>query len=241
LEEVRDTMDRTEALAARLGMPVPTILQAKEIIATATHEGLEELDAAVAPLTAKVIPALAWLQGGFYAYRARIAAHLDQPDEVLRCLGLLVPWLERAPAWTLGFPMLTSHAAEALWVLDRHDHLELIERALREKVIAPDFRGIMVDGRLALARLCALTGRQDEAISWFAKAREVLTEQGALPLLAIVDYDEALMYSRGNEPGDAEAAQTLLQPARAQFEAIGMNGWLRRADELAAQLKERLG
>ncbi len=241
LDDVRDTMERTETLAARLGMPVPTILQAKEVLATATDEGLEELLAAVAPLTARVIPALAWLQGSCYAWNARIAARIGQPDEALRCLGLLVPWLERAPAWTIGWPMISSHAAEALWVLERHDHLELIEATVREKVVAPDFRNPMVDGRLTLARLCALTGRQDEAISWFTKAREVLTEQGAGPLLAIVDYDEALMYFRANGPGDAEAAQTLVEPARAQFEAIGMSGWIRRADELAAQLKERLG
>jgi tetratricopeptide (TPR) repeat protein len=241
LDEVRDTMERTEALAARLGMSVPTVLQAKEILATATDEGLEELLAAVAPLTARVIPALAWLQGSFYAWTARIAARLGQPDEAMRCLGLLVPWLERAPAWTLGWPMITSHAAEALWIMERRDHLELIESTVREKVVAPDFRSPMVDGRLTLARLCALTGRYDEADSWFAKAREVLTEQGGRPLLAIADYDEALLYARRGEPGDAEAAQTLLQPARAQFEAIGMNGWIRRADELAAQLKERLG
>ncbi len=75
----------------------------------------------------------------------------------------------------------------------------------------------MVDGRLTLARLCALTGRHDEAVSWFAKAREVLTEQGASPLLAIVDYDEALMYCppegarrRRNGPGP------YLEPARAR-------------------------
>ena len=237
LDEARDALEHTEALAARLGMPVPTILQAKEVLATATDEGLEELLAAVAPLTARVIPAMAWLQGSFYAWSARIAARLGQPDEALRCLGLLVPWMERAPAWTLGWPMITSHAAEALWVMERHDHLELIEAAVREKVVAPDFRNPMVDGRLTLGRLCALTGRHDEAVSWFARAREVLTDQGAHPLLAIVDYDEALMYARQGGPGDAEAAQTLLQPARAQFEAIGMNGWVRRADELASHLK----
>jgi class 3 adenylate cyclase/tetratricopeptide (TPR) repeat protein len=240
-DEMRDAMEQTEALAARLGMPVPSILQAKETIALATDEGLEELAGAVTPLTAKVIPALAWLQGGFYAWITRIAARLGQTDEALRCLGLLAPWLERAPAWTVGFPLIASHAAEALWVLERLDHVELIEGALREKVVAPDFRSPMVDGRLALARLCALTGRHDEAASWFSKAREVLTEQGARPLLAIVDYDEALMYARRNEPGDAETARPLLEAARSQFESIGMNGWIRRADELAAQLKERLG
>jgi tetratricopeptide (TPR) repeat protein len=237
LDAVRDTIEQSEAFAARLGMPVPSILQAKECIATATDEGLEELAAAVAPLTAKVIPALAWLQGGFYAYIARISARLGQRDEALRCLGLLVPWLERAPAWTLGMPMMASHAAEALWVLERQDHLDLVERALREKVVAPDFRNAMVDGRLALARLCALTDRHDEALSWFAKAREALTEQGARPLLAITDYDEALMYTRRGGPGDAETAGLLLEQARAQFETIGMNGWIRRADELASHLK----
>ena len=132
---------------------------------------------------------------------------------------------------------MASHAAEALWVLDRLDHVELIEGALREKVIAPDFRPIMVDGRLALARLCALTDRQEEALSWFAQAREVLTEQSARPLLAIADYDEALMYARRNGPGDVGAAEPLLERARAQFETIGMDGWIRVADELASRLK----
>jgi tetratricopeptide (TPR) repeat protein len=237
---MRDSMEQTEALAARLGMSVPSILQAKEMIASATDERLEELVSAVAPLTAKVIPALAWLQGGFYGWIARLAARLGQPDEALRCLNLLVPWLERAPAWTLGFPMMSSHAAEALWVLERHDHLELVERALREKVVAPDFRNPMVDGRLALARVCALTGRYDEATSWFAKARAALSEQGARPLLAIVDYDEALMFVRRNEPGDLATARPLLDRTRAQFEAIGMRGWIRRADELGSQLKGAL-
>jgi hypothetical protein len=31
---------------------------------------------------------------------------------------------------------------------------------------------------------------------WFERAREVLDQQGARPLRAITDYDEALMYAR---------------------------------------------
>ena len=38
----------------------------------------------------------------------------------------------------------------------------IVEQALREKVIAPDFRDAMVDGRLALARLCALDKDRQE-------------------------------------------------------------------------------
>ena len=237
-DEMNDAIKQAEALEARLGMPVPLILQAKEVIATATDEGLEAIAAAAAPLTERVIPALAWLKGGLYAWSARIAARLGHPDEALRWLGLLVPWLERAPAWTISFPMMASHAAETLWVLERLDHLEVIEDALRDKVVIPDFRPQLVDGRLSLARLCALTGRHDEAVSWFARAREVLTEQGHRPLLAIADYDEALMYVRRRQPGDLDRVRPLLDAARRQFEEIGMTGWLRQAEELYRHLAD---
>ena len=55
----------------------------------------------------------------------------------------------------------------------------MIEAALRDKVLPGDFRFPMMDARLALARLCALDGRHDEASQWFAKARTVLDAQGA--------------------------------------------------------------
>ena len=96
-----------------------------------------------------------------------------------------------------------------------------------------------VDGRLALARLCALRGRWDEAADWFARARTVLEEQGARPLRAIADFDEALMFQRRGAPGDRERARALLDRARAQFEDIGMPGWLRRAAQLATTLEGR--
>ena len=131
---------------------------------------------------------------------------------------------------------MACDAAEALWVLRRFDHVELVKTTLREKVIAPDFRGPMVDGRLALARLCALQGCRDEALVWFAEARRVLGEQGARPLLAIAAYDEALMYVRQGDPGTRDQARSLLEIARDQFRAIGMTGWLRRADALGREL-----
>jgi len=80
---------------------------------------------------------------------------------------------------------------ESLWVLGRRDHVELLERNLRQKTLAPDFQLITVDARLALARLCALTGRFDEVREWFEKARHILDEPGAGPLRAITDLDEA--------------------------------------------------
>ena len=71
-------------------------------------------------------------------------------------LYLLVHWLERAPAWTIGFPLMACYATETLWLLGRLDHADVIERSLLEKVIRPNFRYAMVDGRLALARLHTL-------------------------------------------------------------------------------------
>jgi non-specific serine/threonine protein kinase len=90
----------------------------------------------------------------------------------------------------------------------------------------------MVDGRLALARLCAVQGRFNEAAEWFAKARTVLDGQGMRPLRAIADYDEGLMYVRRDAVGDCEHARPLLEAALRQFRALGMPGWIRRAEHL---------
>jgi tetratricopeptide (TPR) repeat protein len=236
LDEARHSRDEARALVARVGQPNFAALQAEEVIAIATDEGLEDLSAAVTPLLESKAPALAYAVGIGHAYLARASARLGREETMLRHLNLLGPWLERGPAWTVSMPTMACHAAEALWVTERLDHLDTIEAALRIKVVEPDFRCEMVDGRLALAQLCALTGRHDEAASWFAEARRVLDEQGALPLLAIADYDEALMYVRRGQPGDIDRARPVLDAARRQFEEIGMTGWTRRADELARRL-----
>jgi len=91
----------------------------------------------------------------------------------------------------------------------------------------------MRDGRLSLARLCALQGRYDEAVEWLNKSRVVLEQQGARPLRAIADFDEALMYARRAVPGDTERARPLLVAAIRQFESVGMTGWLHRARTLS--------
>ena len=236
LEEARHALDQAGALLARVGQPTFAAVQAEDALAAATDEGWENVVAMTAPLLDSKAPALAFALGLGHAYIVRSSARLGREETALRHLGLLAPWLERAPAWTVSFPTMACYAAEALWVTERLDQLDTIEISLRNKVIKPDFRCEMVDGRLALARLCALTGRADEAASWFAHARRVLDEQGALPLLAITDYDEALMNVRLGEPGGLARARPLLDSARHQFEEIGMTGWLRRADQLARRL-----
>jgi hypothetical protein len=84
--------------------------------------------------------------------------------------------------------------------------------------------------------LCGLQGRCEEAAAWFAKARVILDEQGALPVRARADLYEARMYVRRDAPGDRERAATLLHAALEQFRSIGMTGWARQAEAIVAQL-----
>ncbi|HBZ71910.1 MAG TPA: hypothetical protein DEP35_20165, partial [Deltaproteobacteria bacterium] len=59
--------------------------------------------------------------------------------------------------WAFCYTMMVCLVIETLWILERHDHADVLERNLREKTLAPDFRHPLTDARLALARLCALT------------------------------------------------------------------------------------
>jgi class 3 adenylate cyclase len=166
------------------------------------------------------------------AAAACVYAHEARNADALQALAGVLPAIERAVGSAVNYTLVICLAADTLWTLERTDHIEIIERNLRAKTIAPDFRYQHVDGRLSLARLCALQGRQDEAVEWFAKARAVLDEQGARPLRAITDFDEALMYARRGASGDRERTLRLLDLAVPQFEAIGMSGWIRRSEDL---------
>jgi len=236
LAEGRRSMERAKELADRLGAPVPTIIFSEQLLCSVLDEGWEHIEPTFSFLASSDNPALAWTRGIAYAGQAHTAAHLGQPDVAVLAIRCLAPWLERAPAWAVGYPMMACGPAEALWMLERFDHGDVIERALRQKVLPADFR-FLVDGNLALARLCALTDRHDEAERWFDEARRRLDEEGSRPLRAVCDFDEALMYARRGGAGDSDRARPLLAAARRQFEDIGMTGWIRRVEELEPQLK----
>jgi class 3 adenylate cyclase/tetratricopeptide (TPR) repeat protein len=237
----RAAYERAAALASRLPGPLPPllfVLGARFEMCAALDEGLEEAAVAVAELMSSGAIDNRWAEAPFRAGAALIAARLGRVDDALGLLGTLPPALERG--WIVGnYTTIACTGAETLWLVERTDHLATIERAVRQNVVEPDFRYPNVDGRLALARLCALCGRWDEAAEWFARARTVLEEQGARPLRAITDFDEALMYQRRGALGDRERARALLDRARTQFEDIGMSGWLRRTAQLATTLEAR--
>lgn len=238
--EAQKAYERGEALGARLTGPSPQALQlgaARYEMAAARIDDVREEDIAlVEGLVGQPAAEDNWALASIRAVAAIVFARVERADEAVRLVAALMPALERAPGWAYNYPAMAFDAAYVLWLLERTDHIEVIERNLREKVIAPDFRYPMRDGRLALARLCALQGRYEEASDWFAQARTVLDEQGARPLRAIVDYDEALMYHRRGERGDQELAAPLLDAALQRFRELGMTGWIKRAEELQASL-----
>jgi tetratricopeptide (TPR) repeat protein len=177
-----------------------------------------------------------WATAALRTCAALCAAQLGRTDDALHWLAASLPAIERAPGSAINYPGLLSTATAALEALGRTDHIEILERNLREKWLQPDFRYVGADARLSLAMLCGLQGRPEEAAAWFAKARETLDEQGARPMRARADLYEARMYFRRAAPGDRERAAMLLNTALEQFRSLGMTGWARQAEAILAQL-----
>jgi DNA-binding SARP family transcriptional activator len=207
---------------------------AHDALTLATAEDWAGMQTVFDELASAEDPVLRWARAPMQAGCARTAAHRGQAEQAMAMLALPVRALSQAPAWTLNYTRTASDTAETLWVLGRCDHLHPVEAALRNKALPADFRFPMMDLRLSLARLCALDGRRDEAEHWFDEARLVLDEQEARPLRAIADFDQALMLTR---TGYDRAAGLRLTAAIGQFHRIGMTGWLRRARQLATQLR----
>src|SRR5262245_42278818 len=133
---------------------------------------------------------------------AYCAARLGRTEDALRWLASILPAIDRAPGWLA--PALLSHAAEALEELGHTDHIEIVERNVREKWLEPDVREVLLDASCTLAQLCGLQGKCEEAAELFAAARASFEKQGVLTRRAAVDFYEARMYLRGGAPGDRE-------------------------------------
>jgi class 3 adenylate cyclase/tetratricopeptide (TPR) repeat protein len=239
LEAARVSLERCAAMVSRLPGPSPhtqqlSIAQLELLMATGT--GLAPAAPVLEKWRRQAAPEANYARALMFAVGALAYAHAGRDDDAIDMIEKALPAIERAPAGELNLPGIACLAAWALWVLQRLDHVEAIERCLRERVVAPDHRCILQDGRVALGRVSALQGRYDDASGWFASARTVLEADGQRPLRAIVDYDEGLMYARRNDDGDRERALPLLNAAIRQFHEIGMDGWVRQAEASRAQL-----
>lgn len=204
---------------------------AEDCLAMALDTGWPERLARMLPLTRPDVPEHRWGIAPLHGITARVLARLGRPDQALPLLSRPVRALSMAPPWAPNYTRMACDVAETLWLLDRRDHLSVVEAALRESALPADFRFPLVDGRQALGRLCALDGRAQEARRWFAAARTVLEQQEAWPLRAVVDHDEALLHLRR---GDAAAARPWRAKADEAFLRLGMTGWSERLARAAS-------
>jgi hypothetical protein len=199
-------------------------------------EGFEALMPSYRAALAFDAPETRWVRPITRAGAACAAAMLGSAQEARAHLAGLDTALAVAPGWSPNYPATLHLAIATHWLLGEPEGTDVLERHLREKVLAPDFRHPHADARLSLARLCALTGRLDEASAWLAEARAVLDAQGARPLRALCDFDEGWMHLRAAAAGSAiarpDAGRAALERALPQLDAVGMPGWRRRAEAL---------
>src|SRR5205814_1708242 len=83
-----------------------------------------------------------------------------------------------------------------------------------------------------LARMAALEGDVGEARRRFADARTTLAARGQRALLPIADYEEARLLERTAPPEAAELVARALEELR----ALGMDPWIREAEQLRSKL-----
>jgi predicted ATPase len=231
--------DRAIAFSARLShpsFPLLNLMSVRSDFLIARNQGWDEIVTVPGfdELMANPPAEFKFFTAPGYAMSALAMAQNHQTEPAMQFIAMLPEALRRGAPWGFAYAMMACDAASTLWMLNRTEHLEVIEASVREKVLVPDFRCGMRDSRLSIARLCALTGRSEEASDWFMRARAVLEEDGWRPLRAITDYDEALMYIRRGSGGDVARARPLLDAAVAQFRALDMSGWVKSADALIA-------
>jgi class 3 adenylate cyclase len=231
-----ESSGEAEALAARVSSSPFVALQmagAPVDQALARGEGFGELLETTRGLGWDSAIENRWVLAAVAAFVACFSARAGRQGEAMEAIAANLTAIERAPGWALNYTFILHSSVDALWALGRADHAELLERNLREKTLAGDFRYPACDARLTLARLCALTGRVEEAEGWFEQARTVLEQQGARPLRAVADLDQASMYLRRGAAGDRARALALLERAIPRMRELEMTGWLRQAEALA--------
>lgn len=230
---------RSVELAERVGNPAFVAVQLSSAPFERVRvrgEGFEESMPLARALANRPTAETRWVLAPVFAANAYLAAEAGLRDESVKLGAAALPAIDRAPGWDRNYMFLIFWVAAAHWELEHAEHAALLERNLRDKSLVCDFRYANTDARLALAWMCALQGRFDEASDWFAEARVVLDEQGARPLRAITDFEEARMHARRGAEGDLGRALALLDAALPPFREIGMPGWERRALALRAQL-----
>ena len=122
-------------------------------------------------------------------------------------------------------------ALAAAWELGAAEHAKAGRQLLEGAAVAGLGGQPAGTLRLAQARLLGLAGDVDEAVALLADERPALQAGGLRPMLALADYDEALILAAAGGRRLTEAPP-LLDRAAQQFEVLGMTGWLARVHRL---------
>lgn len=195
--------------------------------------GLVSSDELAAIMPFVDLPDTAWAGLALRAAYARTLALEGRRDEALQALASVVESASVAAGWAQNYPMILAHVADALWALDSTQGLEVVERNLRAKVIEPDLRYPEVDARRSLALLCGLTGRIDEARTWFDRSRATMAEQGTEVLTIGIDLDAAILEQRVGGPAAQARGRELLEQAHERAQHPALAAWLPRIEAVA--------
>ena len=166
--------------------------------------------------------AVAFIEGGQHEYG-------------LQLLEENLPAIDRAPAGTLNHVNIVCSAADALFSADSTEHLELVERNLRTKVVEPDLRYPESDGRLAMGCIAALRGDANKSRLWFERARSEMSAVGNRYVWMRACECEALAELRLGDPDQRPRFEELIAMARAEYAARDGQGGIAYLDSLVAK------
>jgi hypothetical protein len=166
------------------------------------------------------------------ATNAYLAAVAGRVDDALAELEQVLVAVELAPGHAPNYGLIACVPVHTLWVLDRTDRLDVIEAAIRSKLVEPGLQYPEYVNELALAQACALTGRVDEARQWVTKAHATVDDDGRPPLHVHIDSFEAEWELRLGDGGDAGRCRSAIDRARGACAHPAMAPWLPRLDAL---------
>jgi len=235
LAAARETLNRSEEVIDRLGSGHRLrVLRgfAEFMLAQYTDADLErvaqiETDRAFDPRTP------AWITLLHASAAAYAHARSGDAAQARRHLGWIVPPLAELAPRTINQSGAVFFAGAAAWELGEAEHAARLKRLALDLAASDAADYTPVSSELTVARTAALLGEVNEARTWFARARTALEGRGTLPLLGVVNYDEALVLRLE----DAGEAARLLEDARSEFARLEMTGWLERAEAQLSSLR----
>lgn len=172
---------------------------------------------------------------GAAAYAAIALARADRPTEARAWLRDLATASEQAHATIYLQSWALSVAAVAAWETAFGDVANTYRRLLLD--VARLGAGPTAFGAidLALARMTALAGANDEADELFARALRYAEHVGHRQQQAVIAYDRARALSWAG--AHDERVSSLVAHAVSQFDALEMGSWAKRARSLQADAR----